>query len=915
MNVSVAWPLATMSDIPSLFWLAPVAGIIALLMARVFSASVMKRSEGDPEMVRIAQAVRDGAIAYLKRQYRVVAWVFVALVGFLGILAWLGLQPKLTMIGVPLAGLLSGLTGWFGMKMATNASARTAHAAKSSLNEGLVVAFRSGAVMGLNVVGFALLDISFWFFILNSYGDFFGLTGGPAERLAEMTTVMLSFGMGASTQALFARVGGGIYTKAADVGADLVGKVEAGIPEDDARNPATIADNVGDNVGDVAGMGADLYESYYGSILATLALGVAAAISVLGVTVEAAAFAAKLAAAPIALAGLGILCSVIGIFAVRTKEDASFAELLKSLHTGVYVASVLIVVGAMGLLYMLFGSGSGAADLAAAGTTWMKLGGSIVFGLAAGLVIAYATEYYTSYEKPPTQAIANQALTGPATVIIAGVAEGMKSTWASLLTTAVAIMGAFLFAGGSESFLMGLYGVGIAAVGMLSTLGITLATDAYGPIADNAGGNAEMSGQEPNVRKRTDMLDSLGNTTAATGKGFAIGSAALTALALFAAYVQIVQSQITTQAVDFGKAHAGEVSTPEAIHQGYGKFAVAFPGAKADGTDYFDGAFFLPTHEIPNKAIKDLPIGAKLPVSAYGANAVDANRYTVLWPDMNKTFDIVSSRQATIDEIMRYFDVTLTNPKVIAGLFIGVLLTFLFCALTMNAVGRAAYQMMRECRRQFGKMREAFRASGMSEENIADPESWPQRVNFEGVEYPDYANCVSISTAGAQREMVLPSILAIVAPIALGLILGVAGVLGMLAGGLVSGFAVAVFMANAGGAWDNAKKLLESYGRITAEDVKHQKETRESIPVEVRDAIVARAEDEIAAGRPKTIVYGKGSPDHKATVVGDTVGDPFKDTSGPSLNILIKLISIVSVVFAGLIVRFSPMIGHWIGLN
>ncbi len=915
MNVSVAWPLATMSDIPSLFWLAPVAGIIALLMARVFSASVMKRSEGDPEMVRIAQAVRDGAIAYLKRQYRVVAWVFVALVGFLGILAWLGLQPKLTMIGVPLAGLLSGLTGWFGMKMATNASARTAHAAKSSLNEGLVVAFRSGAVMGLNVVGFALLDISFWFFILNSYGDFFGLTGGPAERLAEMTTVMLSFGMGASTQALFARVGGGIYTKAADVGADLVGKVEAGIPEDDARNPATIADNVGDNVGDVAGMGADLYESYYGSILATLALGVAAAISVLGVTVEAAAFAAKLAAAPIALAGLGILCSVIGIFAVRTKEDASFAELLKSLHTGVYVASVLIVVGAMGLLYMLFGSGSGAADLAAAGTTWMKLGGSIVFGLAAGLVIAYATEYYTSYEKPPTQAIANQALTGPATVIIAGVAEGMKSTWASLLTTAVAIMGAFLFAGGSESFLMGLYGVGIAAVGMLSTLGITLATDAYGPIADNAGGNAEMSGQEPNVRKRTDMLDSLGNTTAATGKGFAIGSAALTALALFAAYVQIVQSQITTQAVDFGKAHAGEVSTPEAIHQGYGKFAVAFPGAKADGTDYFDGAFFLPTHEIPNKAIKDLPIGAKLPVSAYGANAVDANRYTVLWPDMNKTFDIVSSRQATIDEIMRYFDVTLTNPKVIAGLFIGVLLTFLFCALTMNAVGRAAYQMMRECRRQFGKMREAFRASGMSEENIADPETWPKRVNFEGVEYPDYANCVSISTAGAQREMVLPSILAIVAPIALGLILGVAGVLGMLAGGLVSGFAVAVFMANAGGAWDNAKKLLESYGRITAEDVKHQKETRESIPVEVRDAIVARAEDEIAAGRPKTIVYGKGSPDHKATVVGDTVGDPFKDTSGPSLNILIKLISIVSVVFAGLIVRFSPIIGHWIGLN
>ena len=904
-----------MSDIPSLFWLAPVAGIIALIMARIFSASVMKRTEGDAEMVRIAQAVREGAIAYLKRQYRVVSLVFVALVIFLGLLAWLGLQPKLSMIGVPLAGLLSGLTGWFGMKMATNASARTAAAAKQSLNDGLVVAFRSGAVMGLNVVGFALLDISFWFFMLNSFGDAFGLTGGPAERLAEMTTVMLSFGMGASTQALFARVGGGIYTKAADVGADLVGKVEAGIPEDDARNPATIADNVGDNVGDVAGMGADLYESYYGSILATLALGTAAAISVLGLTIDAAGFAAKLAAAPIALAGLGILCSVIGIFAVRTKEDASFAELLKSLHTGVYVASALIVAGSFGLLYMLFGTGEGASALAEAGTSWMRLGGSIVFGLGAGLVIAYATEYYTSYEKPPTQAIANQALTGPATVIISGVAEGMKSTWASLLTTAVAIMGAFLFAGGGESFLMGLYGVGIAAVGMLSTLGITLATDAYGPIADNAGGNAEMSGQEPNVRKRTDMLDSLGNTTAATGKGFAIGSAALTALALFAAYVQIVQTQITMQAVSYGKAHAGESVSPVAVHQGYGKFAVAFPGAMTDGSDYFDGAFFLPTHELPRKTLRDLPIGAALPVTAVGANPFEANRYVASWTERGAAFDIVSSRQATIDEIMRYYDVTLTNPKVISGLFIGVLLTFLFCALTMNAVGRAAYQMMRECRRQFGKMREAFRAAGMSEENIANPESWPKRVTHEGIEYPDYANCVSISTAGAQREMVVPSILAILAPIALGLILGVAGVLGMLAGGLVSGFAVAVFMANAGGAWDNAKKLLESYGRITADDMKHHKATREGVPVEVREAILARAEEEIAAGRPKTIVYGKGSPDHKATVVGDTVGDPFKDTSGPSLNILIKLISIVSVVFAGLIVRFAPAIGNFLGLN
>ncbi len=915
MNVSVAWPLATMSDIPSLFWLAPVAGIIALVMARVFSASVMKRSEGDPEMVRIAQAVRDGAIAYLMRQYRVVFGVFIVLIAFLGLLAWLGLQPKLTMLGVPLAGLLSGLTGWFGMKMATNASARTTHAAKQSLNEGLIVAFRSGAVMGLNVVGFALLDISFWFYVLNSHGEALGLSGGPAERLAEMTTVMLSFGMGASTQALFARVGGGIYTKAADVGADLVGKVEAGIPEDDARNPATIADNVGDNVGDVAGMGADLYESYYGSILATLALGVAAAISLLGLSIDAAGLAAKLAAAPIALAGLGILCSVVGIFAVRTKEDASFAQLLKSLHAGVYIASALIIAGAFVVLNVLFGSGDAAATLAEAGTSWVRLGCSIAFGLAAGLVIAYATEYYTSYEKPPTQAIANQALTGPATVIISGVAEGMKSTWASLLTTTVAIMGAFLFAGGGESFLMGLYGVGIAAVGMLSTLGITLATDAYGPIADNAGGNAEMSGQEPKVRERTDMLDSLGNTTAATGKGFAIGSAALTALALFAAYVQIVQTQITTQAINYGKDQAAEVSTATAVHQGYGKFAVVFPGSLEDGSTYFDGAFFLPSHDLPRKTIKSLPIGTQLPVTAIGGDAFAASRYIVAWPEGGTSFDVVSSRQATIDEMMRYYDVTLTNPKVIAGLFIGVLLTFLFCAMTMNAVGRAAYQMMRECRRQFGKMRDAFRASGMSEADIANPESWPKQVNHEGVDYPDYANCVSISTAGAQREMVVPSILAIVAPIALGLLLGVAGVLGMLAGGLVSGFAVAVFMANAGGAWDNAKKLLESYGRITANDMKHQRETQNAVPQEVREAIMARAEEEVAAGRPDTIVYGKSSDDHKATVVGDTVGDPFKDTSGPSLNILIKLISIVSVVFAGLIVRFAPMIGSMIGLD
>ncbi len=917
MNAPTLWPLAAMTDIPTLFWLAPLAGLAALIMARVFGASVMKRSEGDDEMIRIAQAVREGAIAYLKQQYKVVALVFVILVGFLWLLAQLGLQPKITMIGVPLAGFLSGLCGWFGMKMATNASARTTHAVKSSLNEGLVVAFRSGAVMGLNVVAFAILDISFWFIVFNTFGDQIGLAGGSAERMVEMTTIMLSFALGASTQALFARVGGGIYTKAADVGADLVGKIEAGIPEDDARNPATIADNVGDNVGDVAGMGADLYESYYGSILATLALGAAAAISVMGVTAEAADFATRLLAAPIALAGLGILCSIVGIFAVRTKDDASFAQLLKSLHVGVYVASALIVVGSFVLLHSLFGAGAGASALVEAGTSWWRLGFSILFGLGAGLVIAYATEYYTSYEKPPTQSIANQALTGPATVIIAGVAEGMRSTWASLLTIAIAIMGAFLFAGGNDSFLMGLYGVGIAAVGMLSTLGITLATDAYGPIADNAGGNAEMSGQPPHVRKRTDMLDSLGNTTAATGKGFAIGSAALTALALFAAYVQVVQTQLTSQAIDYGREHsAGQqnaLTAPAAIHEGYGRFAVIYP--TAGGAVYRDGALLLPSHDLTRKERNRIPVGQPLVVEAVGGDPVKAGRYRIAIPGRAEAVDIVSTRKASTDDIIRYYDVTLTNPKVICGLFIGVLLTFLFCALTMNAVGRAAYSMMRECRRQFGKMRDAFRAAGMSEEDIANPESWPKRVTHEGIEYPDYANCVSISTAGAQREMIVPSLLAIMAPIGLGLILGVAGVLGMLAGGLVSGFAVAVFMANAGGAWDNAKKLLESFGKMTATDITADAEVRAKIPAEVRDAIVARATEEVAAGRGKTIVYGKGSPDHKATVVGDTVGDPFKDTSGPSLNILIKLISIVSVVFAGLIVRFSPVIGSWIGLG
>ena len=891
---------------PPLYWIAPLGALAALVMARIFAASVMTRSEGDDEMVRIAQAVREGAIAYLKRQYRVVALVFVALIVFIAILVTLGLQPVLSLIGVPLAGFLSGLCGWFGMKMATNASARTAFAAKQSLNEGLVVAFRSGAVMGLNVVGFALIDVSAWFFVLSHWGDAFGFIGGPAEQVAQFTTIMLSFGLGASTQALFARVGGGIYTKAADVGADLVGKVEAGIPEDDARNPATIADNVGDNVGDVAGMGADLYESYYGSILATIALGAAAALSALGLTVDGAAFALKLAVAPLALAGLGVLCSIVGIFSVKTKDDASFAQLLHSLHGGVYLASALIAMGALGLMYVLFGSGESAVALTDAGTAWWRLGLSVITGLTAGLVIAYATEYYTSYERPPTMGIANQALTGPATVIIAGIAEGMKSTWASLLTTAIAIIAAFMFAGGGDTFLLGLFGVGIAAVGMLSTLGITLATDAYGPIADNAGGNAEMSGQPPEVRKRTDMLDSLGNTTAATGKGFAIGSAALTALALFAAYVQIVQTQLTNQAV----AAAAEITatTPVAQHEGHGKFSIVFPGMGENGGNYLDGGLLI---DAP-----DLESGLQFAVTTpAGTNPVESAAYRIQAPNDIGYLELVSSRKANITDIIAFYDVTLTNPRVIGGLFIGVLLTFLFCALTMNAVGRAAYLMMRECRRQFGKMREAFRATGMPEDQIADPMSWPKQVSHEGVNYPDYATCVSISTAGAQREMVVPAILAITAPIGLGLLLGVPGVLGMLAGGLVSGFAVAVFMANAGGAWDNAKKLLESYGRITAADFTNDEAARAKVPVEIRDAIAARTKEEMNAGRESTIVYGKGSPEHKATVVGDTVGDPFKDTSGPSLNILIKLISIVSVVFAGLIVKYSPVIGDLLGFN
>jgi len=735
------------------------------------------------------------------------------------------------------------------MKTATNASARTTAAAKESLNQGLTVAFRAGAVMGLCVTGFALLDISLWFFIFYVVlGDSF------AGGLVDITTVTLSFAMGASLQALFARVGGGIFTKAADVGADLVGKVEAGIPEDDARNPATIADNVGDNVGDVAGMGADLYESYYGSVLAAMALAAAAAVQ-LGLSGE---DSLRLVTIPPALAGLGIIASILSIFVVRTKEDASLAQLLKSLHGGVWASSALIVLGSAGLLW--FALGSIAPE---SGLVWWGLWIAIVVGLMSGLVIAWGTERYTSYEHAPTQRIAEQAQMGPATVIISGIAEGMRSTWIPLITVVVAILVSFVAAGGGDTFLLGVLGVGIAAVGMLSTLGITLATDAYGPIADNAGGNAEMTHQESYVRERTDMLDSLGNTTAATGKGFAIGSAALTALALLAAYVITVKTQLGVVS-----STPEDVQAATFVYEGHGVFAMdGNPGGDApepigalllasrDRSDIYEG-FNNGGWDMKNAK----PMG-------------DGTFFSMEDDNKSYFFEIVSTKTATIPQLLQYYNVTLMNPKVLAGLFLGVMLVFVFCAMTMNAVGRAAFAMIDECRRQFAIMKNGFKKNGLSDEDIADPLKWPYQIEVDGKEYPDYASCVGISTASAQKEMVIPSLMAVAVPIVVGLILGVAGVMGLLAGTLVCGFAVAIFMANAGGAWDNAKKFIET-GKFG----------------------------------------GKGSDSHKAGVVGDTVGDPFKDTSGPALNILIKLVSVVSVVFAALIVKVGPNISDLLGL-
>lgn len=728
--------------IPFAFWLVPIASIIALGTAWFLFRQMMAQDEGTPRMREIAQYVRTGAMAYLKQQYKMVTIIFIILALVFAFMAYvLEVQNPWVPFAFLTGGFFSGLAGFFGMKTATYASARTANAARKGLDAGLRVAFRSGAVMGLVVVGLGLLDIAAWFLILNYfYAD-------HVNALSIITTTMLTFGMGASTQALFARVGGGIYTKAADVGADLVGKVEANIPEDDPRNPATIADNVGDNVGDVAGMGADLYESYCGSILSTAALGAVAFSMQVDMQLRA-------VIAPMLIAAVGIFLSLLGIFMVRTKDGATMKQLLGSLSRGTNVSAALIAVATFAILYWL------GMD------NWLGLSFSVITGLAAGVIIGMATEYYTSQNYRPTKLIANASETGAATVIIKGIGTGMISTAIPVVTISVAILLSYLCANGfdlsmsAESISHGLYGISIASVGMLSTLGITLATDAYGPIADNAGGNAEMSGLGEDIRKRTDALDSLGNTTAATGKGFAIGSAALTALALLASYVEEIK--------------------------------IAMQRAIAEGGQYLDAAG-----------------------------------------------NLFNPSTANILDFMDFFEVSLMNPKVLVGVFIGAMAAFLFCGLTMGAVGRAAQSMVNEVRRQFKEIKGIL----------------------TGEATPDYGRCVEISTRGAQHEMVFPSLLAIAIPVVVGMVLGVAGVMGLLVGGLATGFTLAVFMANSGGAWDNAKKLVESgeYG-------------------------------------------GKGSECHKATVVGDTVGDPFKDTSGPSLNILIKLMSMVSIVAAGLTV-------------
>lgn len=729
----------------ALFLAIPLSALVALTCAYYFYRQMLKADEGNQTMRQIAQFVREGAMSYLKQQYKVVASVFVVLALLFGVMAYWGVQNAWVPFAFLTGGFFSGLAGFFGMKTATYASARAAQAASQSLNAGLQIAFRSGAVMGLVVVGLALADISIWYLVLDHFID-----DAPGHKLIIVTTTMLTFGMGASTQALFARVGGGIYTKAADVGADLVGKVEAGIPEDDPRNPATIADNVGDNVGDVAGMGADLYESYCGSILATAALGASAFVTDSGMQIKA-------VFAPMLIAAVGVLLSILGIFLVRTPEGADMKRLMQALNRGINSAAVLTGAATFGILYLI--------DL----HHWTGIASAVVCGLVAGIIIGQGAEYYTSHAYRPTRKIAESAATGPATVIISGLGIGMISTALPVLTVGVAIILSFLCATefdvdgmlSPENLSLGLYGIGIASVGMLSTLGITLATDAYGPIADNAGGNAEMSGLPPDVRQRTDALDALGNTTAATGKGFAIGSAALTALVLLASYIEEIK---------IGLLRIGQTSL----------------------------------------------------TLAHG--------------------ETIATQQAGFIDFMNYYQVNLMNPKVLIGLFLGSMMAFVFCGLTMNAVGRAAQDMVEEVRRQFRDI------VGL----------------LEGTGRPDYARCVEISTRSAQHEMLLPSLLALLVPIGTGLVFGVAGVMGLLVGGLSAGFVLAVFMANAGGAWDNAKKYVEE-GHLG----------------------------------------GKGSDIHKACVVGDTVGDPFKDTSGPSLNILIKLMSMVAIVMSGLTAAWS----------
>ncbi|MFH1418924.1 MAG: sodium-translocating pyrophosphatase [Planctomycetota bacterium] len=877
--------------------MAPIGAGLALIFAMIFYVKMMKADEGDEDMKRVSSYVREGAMAYLWQQYKVVFAFFVVVSIILFVMGWyLHVQHQIVFAAFLTGGFWSGLCGFLGMSTATRASHRTTAGARKSLNDGLIVAFRSGAVMGLVVVGFGLVDIVGWFAVL--YSGWLPWDFAQNMSLNEITVVMLTFGMGASSQALFARVGGGIYTKAADVGADLVGKVEAGIPEDDPRNPATIADNVGDNVGDVAGMGADLFESYCGSILATAALGVAAMSAIYGSEEAGFSAALKMLSTPMVLAGIGIMLSIVGILMVRTKEDATMGQLLTALRVGIYGSSVLIAIAAAVVCNLLLKDVQGV-------NPW-GVWGAVMAGLVAGNIIGYATEYYTSYEFKPTKKISEQAITGPATVIISGIATGMRSTWASLATIIVAILVAFVSAGGGSEFLLGLYGVGIAAVGMLATLGITLATDAYGPIADNAGGNAEMTGQDPIVRERTDALDSLGNTTAATGKGFAIGSAALTALALLAAYVEEVRIGQIREA----RAEIVQVVESPDLHQatyfGHRKMAMRIGEGKGDGD--FDCLMVLE----PSSPPEALTAGAMIS----GLSAPDEeNVRTALFEGQH--FRLVSSRKASLAQYMQFYDVTLMNPKTLCGMFSGVLLVFLFCGMTMQAVGRAAGRMMIECRNQFAKMRAYLRVQGHDEAYVANPDNWPRKqVDHDGGKIPDYAKAVEISTRGAQREMIIPSMLAIVVPVLVGLLFDVPGVMGLLAGGLTSGFAMAIFMANSGGAWDNAKKWIETYGRITAQDIMgDQEKYRRKLPVAIFGDLVARADAAMKAGKGDMIVYGKGSEDHKAGVVGDTVGDPFKDTSGPSLNILIKLMSMVSIVFAGLVVKYGPIIGGWLGLG